>query len=303
MESQRSYESAQRSYEYFCQVHEQPAFPAQLHTLGEWVTGRGIGSLMPWQDRIKPETILSYLSALRSVHVDRRIATDVFDSDWLARIVNGIRRHQPQRLKKQASPITKEILEKLVEAPTTYQAGSPEFINNANFIVVAKVAFAGFLRSGEFTYDLSDLQDLRTFQQTKLLRLDITFGDLDDYAIISLKRSKTDYNHEGVEIVVAATGRSTCPVQALRHLFAIDPQPPNAPLFRLTTSLFSSFIDTNSTELHASLRPSQSRLLPWTQLPERGSTDCFKQRHARQRYPGTWTLVFQCLPALLSKRD
>jgi hypothetical protein len=50
---------SRRSYEYFCQAHEQPAFPAQLHTLGEWVTGREIGSSMPWQDRIKPETIIS----------------------------------------------------------------------------------------------------------------------------------------------------------------------------------------------------------------------------------------------------
>jgi hypothetical protein len=111
-----------------------------------------------------------------------------------------------------------------VGAPTACQAGSLEFINNINFVVAAKVAFAGFLRSGELTYDSSDLQDLRTFQQTRLVRSDITFGDLDDHAIISLKRSKTNYNHEGVETVVAATGSFTCPFQALRELFALDPQ-------------------------------------------------------------------------------
>jgi hypothetical protein len=83
------------------------------------------------------------------------------------------------------------------------------------------------------------LKSNRTFQQTRLLRSDITFGGLDDHAIISLKRSKTDYNHEGVEIVVAATGSSTCPVQALRELFAVDLQPPNSPLFRLATTPFS----------------------------------------------------------------
>jgi hypothetical protein len=111
--------------------------------------------------------------------------------------------------------MTREVLKNLVGAPMTHHAGSPKFINNINFVVAAKVAFAGFLQSGEFTYDSLDLQDLRTFQQTRLLRSDITFRDLDDHAIISLKRSKTDYNHKGVEIVVAATGSSTCPVQAL----------------------------------------------------------------------------------------
>ena len=165
---------------------------------------------MPWQDRIKPETILSYLSALRSIHVDRRLPTNVFDSDWLARIVHGIRRHQPQRLKKQASPVTAEVLKHLVGAPIACQASSPKFINNINFIVAAKVAFVGFLQSREFTYNSLDLQDLRTFQQTRLLRSDITFRDLDDHAIISLKRSKTNYNHKGVEIVVATTSSSTC---------------------------------------------------------------------------------------------
>ena len=50
--------------------------------------------------------------------------------------------------------------------------------------------------------------------------------------MILLRSSKSDYDHTGVEIVVANTGEDTCPVAALRALYTLDPQPPRAPLFR-----------------------------------------------------------------------
>ena len=52
--------------------------------------------------------------------------------------------------------------------------------------------------------------------------------------ILRLKRSKTDTDDIGVEIVLAATHDQTCPVAALRALFNQDPQPRTAPLFRPT---------------------------------------------------------------------
>jgi len=72
-----------------------------------------------------------------------------------------------------------------------------------------------------------------------LLRSDITFGDGDEHAILTLKRSKTDLLHHGVEIILAATGTTLCPVTALRRLFAEDLQPLCAPLFRFATSAFT----------------------------------------------------------------
>ena len=94
------------------------------------------------------------------------------------------------------------------------------------------MAWAGFLRSGEFTYSQKDLVSSRNFVNTKLTRSDITFDESSEYAILRLKRSKTDYDHKGVEIVLAATHDEICPVTALQDLFAVDKQPPSAPLFR-----------------------------------------------------------------------
>ncbi|MCJ1269665.1 hypothetical protein MMC22_009557 [Lobaria immixta] len=65
-------------------------------------------------------------------------------------------------------------------------------------------------------------------------RSDITFAENDQHAIERLKRSKSDLNRIGVEIILAATHDKACPVTALRMLFTKDPQPRTAPLFRLT---------------------------------------------------------------------
>jgi hypothetical protein len=69
--------------------------------------------------------------------------------------------------------------------------------------------------------------------------LDITFSDLDKHIIVSLKQSKTDYNHIRVNIIITATGTLTCPIRALRRLFEEDLQPRDSPLFWLSSSALS----------------------------------------------------------------
>src|SRR6267378_4288650 len=98
--------------------------------------------------------------------------------------------------------------------------------------MACKVAWAGFLRCGEFTCSAKDEPGSRNFVNTKLTRSDVTFDEAFGYAIIRLKRSKADYDHKGVEIVLAASRDQVCPVSALRDLFRKDTQPPSAPLFR-----------------------------------------------------------------------
>lgn len=128
-------------------------------------------------------------------------------------------------LKKERYPITKKILQKIVRRRTLD-------IDELNYDVACKIAWAGFLRSGEFFYTQEDMND-PVFTQSHLTREDVTFASNNQYTILRLKFSKTDYDHSGVEIVLAATGTRTCPVAALRELFRRDPQPGRSPLFRL----------------------------------------------------------------------
>ena len=111
--------------------------------------------------------------------------------------------------------------------------------NDLNIAVAACIAFAGFLRVGEFTYSAADLRNGHTFTATKLTRSDIRFSLTLDHALLTLKRSKTDRNHEGVSIVLAATNDVACPVEALSKLFLHDQQPASAPLFALSSGTFT----------------------------------------------------------------
>jgi hypothetical protein len=225
-ETRAGYGSAVKSYEFFCSQTGLRPWPATVQSLAEWVTGRATGRpLMQYQAKVKPETIASMLSALRSVHVDRQYSLTPFESPWLKRLLDGIRRCQPDAEVHKAEPISRQTLVKLAETDT----GS---IADLNFITACKVAWAGFLRCGEFTYSAKDYPGSRNFVNTKLTRSDVTFDEAFGYAIIRLKRSKTDYDHKGVEIVLAASRDQVCPVSALRDLFRRDTQPPSAPLFR-----------------------------------------------------------------------
>ncbi len=94
------------------------------------------------------------------------------------------------------------------------------------------------MRMWELTYTAAEAKKA-TFAETGLTRSDISFAEEDQYAILQLKQSKTDTEHTGLQIILAATGEPTCPVAALRRLFIQDPRPLNPPLFRLQSSAFS----------------------------------------------------------------
>ena len=89
-------------------------------------------------------------------------------------------------------------------------------------------------------YDNKDLANTSVFSNTKLSRSDITLGINDEHVVLTLKRSNTNTLQKGVDIILAATGTATCLVLALRQLWIQDPQPRDAPLFRLANRAFSS---------------------------------------------------------------
>lgn len=135
-------------------------------------------------------------------------------------------------MKSKRLPITKDILEKITAQPIMS-------VDDCNIDTAFEIAWAGFLRLGEITYTSAELKKKANFVDTHATRSDISSAEGNQYAVLRLKRSKTDIEHSGVQIILAATGENTCPVAALRQLFLIDPQPSNAPLFRLNSGSFS----------------------------------------------------------------
>jgi hypothetical protein len=131
---------------------------------------------------------------------------DVSDSLWLPRIMHGYRATFPPSIRKRL-PITKPILTSVTSKVSS--------LDDMNGSVAFLVAWAGFLRVGEITYNILPSGD-PTFTATKFTRSDIAFAVKDQYAILRLKR-----------------------IRALRLLFNNDVQPPSAPLFRFQNTPLS----------------------------------------------------------------
>ena len=228
--TRKTYSSGQRSYIDFVRVR-----PPLLHAPGqylpatnqgilEWVTSLGDRALLP-------KTIKSYISSVRSLHVDAGLPFECCESPTVQRLVRGIKRFYGERVRTPKLPVTLPILRKL-----TSVSGDLSLRDNLNFDAAIKIAWSGFLRCGEFT-----VPDGHSFDPAvHLTRSSITFipsiGE-PTHIRLTLPSSKTDPFRKGVSILVAKAlsekeADSTCAVLALRRLFLQDPQPSsNSPLF------------------------------------------------------------------------
>jgi hypothetical protein len=127
-------------------------------------------------------------------------------------------------------PITLSILQDLARA-----SGDLSLLDNAVFDAAIKLAWAGFLRCGEFTVpngskfnstihlSHSSIQFMPSFDQPSHMRL-------------SLPSSKTDPFRTGVTILITRAppdAALTCPILAMQRYIRQWPEPdPLAPLFR-----------------------------------------------------------------------
>ncbi|TYJ51174.1 hypothetical protein B9479_008272, partial [Cryptococcus floricola] len=118
------------------------------------------------------------------------------------------------------------LLRAAVAAIRADPAGFGGHFNALNLVAAYTLAFAGFLRSGEFTYE-AGLFDIAF----DLARIHFQDGEV---ASVLLPYSKTDPTHQGVLIALPrGVDPDVCPVRALRGLRAAYPAPPTAPLFSL----------------------------------------------------------------------
>lgn len=195
-DTRKGYAAAVDSYESFCALFSEKPWPASTTMLEEWAANRIFDSTLPKQGQIKPDTVVSYLSALKSYHIDRRLSLKGFDNPQMTLIIKGGKRLFPSQ-KKNRLPITKNILEEITK-------NEPLTIEDLNIDTAFKVAWAGFMRMGELTYTAAELKK-DSFKDTKLTRSDISFAEGNQYATLRLKRSKTDVEHTSVQIILAAT--------------------------------------------------------------------------------------------------
>ncbi len=228
-DTRKGYNSAIESFESFYAMMQRPEWPATKFLLEEWVAHRIFGSTLPKQGQVKPETVGTYLSALKSYHIDCHLSLEAFEIPQIALIRKAGKKLFPKQ-KATRLPITKDILERMTEP-------EPIDLDELNIDVAFKVPWAGFLRLGEIKYTSTDLKKA-SFSRTRVTRSDVSLAEGNQYAVLRLKQSKKDNEHTEVQIILAATGERTCPLTALARLYTLNPQHPNACLFRLSSGAF-----------------------------------------------------------------
>jgi len=204
---------------------------------------------------VKSSTIKVYLTGLRSYCVDQGYSTaelEVFTHPQVQRTVKGARRLYPARedTTRERLPITKDILLRVLSRLDldTYEGISL----HAAFCL----AFAGFLRIGEFTWEPIDW--LQADQGAEFANWHVTRNcvhfDIPQNAVtgpetattlpapepsrfyLTLPASKTDPFRKGVTLTIARSpidGDPACPVTSMLRYLQKFPSYPDAPLFTL----------------------------------------------------------------------
>ncbi|KAJ5400295.1 hypothetical protein N7465_010784 [Penicillium sp. CMV-2018d] len=164
------YLSVQRNYEKHCALQNIPAWPVSRHFLTSWLSARLLGDAS--HKAVKPDTALADLAALRAYHIDNFLDDKLFDNKHFRRLIDGARRLSPVTKIRVRKPISRDTITKLsgslAALPPRPLEMSGNLLDDLNFATVCRVAFAGFLRLGEFTYKADDLSTHSIFSATKL---------------------------------------------------------------------------------------------------------------------------------------
>ena len=134
----------------------------------------------------------------------------VFHAPELERMVAGFRRLHGEAGTQERRPITKDLLlQMLLYLDQDSREG-------ATFYAAFCLAFADFLRIGEFIYNFSD-RKVSDFNQWFLTRRSITL--FEDHLELTLPAFKTDPFRQGIPLHISVSDEDVYPVKALRRLF------------------------------------------------------------------------------------
>jgi hypothetical protein len=168
--------------------------------------------------KVKPETAKGYITAVRSFHLEHNLSVIAFNDPRVDLVIRGGKRVYSDKGKRVRLPLTASILLRIVNELRNDEEG-------INIKTALCVAFAAFLRSGEFTWDSWTAQH----HQFHLSRNHIQFNS--NSVMLTLPASKTDPYRKGVIIPLASSSSPLCPVTALRNLYSLYPRPASQPLF------------------------------------------------------------------------
>ena len=221
--TRRNYETPRSRFTTFCALsnYRHPnagCFPAEATWLIEW--------LCSLAGTVKVKTMKAYLVGIKSYQLDLGIDCKAFTDPQLERTIQGIKHDHNEPQRRTRTPLTRPYLLRIL---STHR--SPNY-ENAVIQAVFTLAFAGFLRVGEFTYSRADTELGPAFPKWFLTKRCIRLSSNGEYLELNLPSSKTDPFRARIKLTIAATHNLGCPVRAMKEFLARDThRPQHAPLF------------------------------------------------------------------------
>ena len=165
---------------------------------------------------VKTKTLKLYLAGIRSYQLHLGIDCSAFSDPRLERTIQGIKRNHIEPERRSRTPLTRPYL--------LQHLASLSFPSCDNLVlrVAFTLAFAGFLRVGEFTYKAADTDLGPSFSSWFLIKSSIRIRRDGAHMEVVLPSSKTDPFRKGITLVIAATNDTGCPVHAMKAFQAID---------------------------------------------------------------------------------
>jgi len=167
-----------------------------------------------------------YLVGIKSYPLDLGIDCTPFSDPRLERTSQGIKRDHNEPAWRTRTPLTRPHLLSLLNYLRIHD------YNDTVMRAAFNLAFACFLRIGEFTYRALDLQMRPAFPKWFLIKSSIRLIQYDEHIELTLPASKTDPFRQGIHLIIAGSHDEACPVRAMKQLLAMDThRPETAPLF------------------------------------------------------------------------
>ena len=193
-------------------------FPAQATWLIEW--------LCSLAENVKVKTMKLYLAGIKSYQLDLGIDCSAFTDPQLEWTIQDIKRDYCKTDCRTRGPLTRPYHLQILRCLTI------PIYDNIVLQAAFTLAFAGFLRVGEFTYKEVDKELGPTFVPWFLTNSSIWITEAATRMEVTLPSSKTDPFRKSIKLSIAASNDTGCQVEVMRRLLRVDThRHPLTPLF------------------------------------------------------------------------
>ena len=165
---------------------------------------------------MKVKTLKLYLAGVKSYQLDLGLECSAFIDPRLERTIQGIKRDHNEPERRSRTPLTRPYLLQILTCLSRLD------YNHVVLRAAFALAFAAFLRVGEFTYRATDISLGTSFASWFLTKNSIRLSNDRTYMELTLPSSKTDSFRKGINLTIAASNDQGCPVASMKNLLALD---------------------------------------------------------------------------------